>query len=93
MATRNTPTTSTLEEWRVEFNELATDVGNVTGSSQGDQLTTSATDIVGAINELETNFNAFVAGSTETAADNITTGDGAVNITTSSGNITIDASC
>ena len=90
MATRNTPTTSTLEEWRVEFNELATDVGNVTASSQGDQLTTSATDIVGAINELETNFNAFV-GSTETAADNITTGDGAVNITTSSGNITIDA--
>ena len=90
MATRNTPTTSTLEEWRVEFNELATDVGNVTGSSQGDQLTTSATDIVGAINELETNFNAFVAGST-TAADNISTGDGAVNITTSSGNITIDA--
>ena len=90
MATRNTPTTSTLEEWRVEFNELATDVGNVTASSQGDQLTTSATDIVGAINELETNFNAFVAG-TEVAADNITTGDGAVNITTSSGNITIDA--
>ena len=90
MATRNTPTTSTLEEWRVEFNELATDIGNVTGSSQGDQLTTSATDIVGAINELETNFNAFVAG-TEVAADNITTGDGAVNITTSSGNITIDA--
>ena len=90
MATRNTPTTSTLEEWRVEFNELATDVGNVTGSSQGDQLTTSATDIVGAINELETNFNAFVASS-ETAADNISTGDAAVNITTSSGNITIDA--
>ena len=90
MATRNTPTTSTLEEWRVEFNELATDVGNVTGSSQGDQLTTSATDIVGAINELETNFNAFVAGA-EVAADNISTGDGAVNITTSSGNITIDA--
>jgi len=90
MATRNTPTTSTLEEWRVEFNELATDIGNVTGSSQGDQLTTSATDIVGAINELETNFNAFVASS-EVAADNISTGDGAVNITTSSGNITIDA--
>ena len=90
MATRNTPTTSTLEEWRVEFNELATDVGNVTGSSQGDQLTTSATDIVGAINELETNFNALVASS-QTAADNITTGDAAVNITTSSGNITIDA--
>jgi hypothetical protein len=59
MATRNTPTTSTLEEWRVEFNELATDIGNVTASTQGDQLTTSATDIVGAINELETNVNAI----------------------------------
>tara|TARA_B110000438_G_scaffold218397_1_gene211242 strand:+ start:239 stop:1687 length:1449 start_codon:yes stop_codon:yes gene_type:complete len=90
MATRNTPTTSTLEEWRVEFNELATDIGNVTGSTQGDQLTTSATDIVGAINELETNFNAF-ADDTTTAADNITTGNAAVSITTSSGNITIDA--
>ena len=90
MATRNTPTTSTLEEWRVEFNELATDVGNVSASSQGDQLTTSATDIVGAINELETNFNDLSASSS-VFADNITTGDAAVSIATSSGNITIDA--
>ncbi len=89
MATRNTPTTFTLEEWRVEFNELATDIGNVTGSSQGDQLTTSATDIVGAINELETNFNNLAASSTA-AADNITTGDAAVSIATSSGDITLD---
>ena len=89
MATRNTPTTFTLEEWRVEFNELATDIGNVSASSQGDQLTTSATDIVGAINELETNFNALSASSSA-AADNITTGDAAVSIATSSGDITLD---
>jgi len=63
MATRNTPTTSTLEEWRVEFNELATDIGNVSESSQGDQLTTVATDIVGAINELETNINDAITSS------------------------------
>ena len=47
MATRNAPNTFTLEQFRVEFNELATDIGNVTGSSQGDQLNTTATDIVG----------------------------------------------
>ena len=45
MADRNTPTSFTLEEWRVEFNELATDVGHVTGSSQGDQLAVDVGDI------------------------------------------------
>ena len=36
MADRNTPASLTFEEWRVEFNELATDVGdisNLTGAS------------------------------------------------------------
>ena len=28
MADRNTPQTMTLEQWRVEFNELAVDVGD-----------------------------------------------------------------
>ena len=36
MATRNTTPAFTFEEWRVEFNELATDVGDfesgITGS-------------------------------------------------------------
>ena len=85
MATRNTPTTSTLEEWRVEFNELATDVGNVTASSQGDQLTTSATDIVGAINELETNVNAIVSFATKTAStSDVASSSGAVTSNVSS---------
>ena len=56
MATRNAPNTFTLEQFRVEFNELATDIGNVTSSSQGDQLNTTATDIVGAINEHESDI-------------------------------------
>jgi hypothetical protein len=29
MADRNTPQTMTMEQWRVEFNELATDVGDI----------------------------------------------------------------
>ena len=29
MADRNTPAAATFEEWRVEFNELATDVGDI----------------------------------------------------------------
>jgi hypothetical protein len=29
MADRNTPESFTLEEWRVEFNELAVDVGDI----------------------------------------------------------------
>ena len=29
MADRNTPAAATFEEWRVEFNELATDVGTL----------------------------------------------------------------
>ena len=29
MADRNAPATFTFEEWRVEFNELATDVGDI----------------------------------------------------------------
>jgi len=48
-----------MESWV----ELATDIGNVSESSQGDQLTTVATDIVGAINELETNINDAITSS------------------------------
>ena len=29
MADRNTPVTMTMEQWRVEFNELAVDVGDI----------------------------------------------------------------
>ena len=56
MATRTTESTNTLENFRVNFNDLVTDIGNVTVSSAGDQLNTTATTVVGAINELFVGF-------------------------------------
>lgn len=53
MADRNTPESFTLEQWRVEFNELATDVGdiaNLPASIDGNAVT----DIIEAITELNT---------------------------------------
>ena len=56
MATRTTESTNTLENFRVNFNDLVTDIGNVTVSAAGDQLNTAATTVVGAINELFVGF-------------------------------------
>ena len=56
MATRTTESTNTLETFRVNFNDLVTDIGNVTVSAAGDQLNTVATTVVGAINELFVGF-------------------------------------
>ena len=57
MATRTTEETNTLEQFRVNFNGMVDDIGNVTVSTAGDQLNTSATSIVGAINEIFAGFN------------------------------------
>ena len=59
MATRTTESTNTLETFRVNFNGLVDDIGNVTVSSAGDQLNAgfTATTIVGAINEIFAGFN------------------------------------
>jgi hypothetical protein len=60
MATRTTESTNTLETFRVNFNGLVDDIGNVTGTAvdatAGDQLNTAATTVVGAINELFVGF-------------------------------------
>ena len=56
MATRTTESTNTLESFRLNFNGLVDDIGNVTVSSAGDQLNTAATTVVGAINELFVGF-------------------------------------
>jgi hypothetical protein len=51
MADRNTPESFTLEEWRVEFNELAVDVGDIANlpvSIDGNAVT----DVIEAITEL-----------------------------------------
>ena len=57
MADRNTPASSTFEEWRVEFNELATDVGDIAGVTSASGIIASATDIVEAITLLNTAVN------------------------------------
>ena len=44
MADRNTPAQFTFEEWRVEFNELATDVGDIAGVTGASGIIASATD-------------------------------------------------
>ena len=56
MATRTTESTNTLEQFRVNFNGVVDDIGNVTVSSAGDQLNTAATTVVGAINEIFAGF-------------------------------------
>ena len=52
MATRTTEASNTLETFRVNFNGLVDDIGNVTVTNAGDQLNTTATSVVGAINEI-----------------------------------------
>jgi len=51
MADRNTPTSFTLEQWRVEFNELAVDIGDIASlpSTVGGQ---SVTDVIEAVVQL-----------------------------------------
>ena len=57
MATRTTEETNTLEQFRVNFDGMVDDIGNVTVSNAGDQLNTTATTVVGAINEIFAGFN------------------------------------
>jgi len=52
MADRNAPASFTFEEWRVEFNELATDVGDI-GNLPATINGNAVTDIVEAVQQLE----------------------------------------
>ena len=56
MADRNAPASFTFEEWRVEFNELAVDVGDITDlpSTINGQ---AVTDVIEAIKELESGLS------------------------------------
>jgi len=59
MADRNAPASFTFEEWRVEFNELATDVGdiaNLPATVNG----TAVTDVIEAIKELENGLSSVL---------------------------------
>ncbi len=52
MADRNVPATMTFEEWRVEFNELATDMGDFATLNSGIS-STAPTDVVETLNALD----------------------------------------
>ena len=52
MADRNTPQSMTLEQWRVEFNELAVDVGDITNVAA--TFTGTPTDLIEAVGSKST---------------------------------------
>jgi len=59
MADRNAPASFTFEEWRVEFNQLATDVGDITNlpsTVNGNNVT----DVIEAIKELENGLSSVL---------------------------------
>ena len=84
MAVTTVNTTDTFEQWRVKSNLIGTVVGDHTNSSSGDQLQTTATTVVGAINEHETQINSTVTATT-TNTTNVATNT--TNIATNTTNI------
>ena len=57
MADRNVPASNTFEQFRVEFNELATDVGDIASITGATGIIASATDVVEAVTLLNTAVN------------------------------------
>jgi hypothetical protein len=57
MADRSVVASNTFEEFRVEFNELATDVGDIAGITGASGIIASATDVVEAVTLLNTAVN------------------------------------
>ena len=57
MADRNVAGSNTFEEFRVEFNKLATDVGDIAGITGASGIIASASDIVEAVTLLNTAVN------------------------------------
>ena len=55
MADRNVTTSNTLEEFRVEFNELAVDVGDIASVTGASGMIASATDVIEAVVALNSN--------------------------------------
>ena len=57
MADRNVVPNNTFEEFRIEFNELATDVGDIASITGASGIIASATDVVEAVTLLNTAVN------------------------------------
>ena len=57
MADRNVAASNTFEQFRVEFNELATDVGDIASITGASGIIASASDVVEAVTLLNTAVN------------------------------------
>ena len=58
MADRNVTTSNTLEQFRVEFNELAVDVGDIASVTGASGMIASATDVIEAVVALKSSTRA-----------------------------------
>ena len=66
MADRNVPASNTFEQFRVEFNELATDVGDIASITGASGTIASATDVIEAVVQIN---NALDAADLDGAGD------------------------
>ena len=73
MADRSVATTDTVETFRTTFNNLATDVGDISALSVSDGSST-ATDLVEAVNIASNSSSTFVIGDDSSTEATITTG-------------------
>jgi len=62
MADRSVATTNTIEEFRTTFNSLATDVGDIASITGASGTIASATDVIEAVVQLNTEVGSIVAG-------------------------------
>ena len=71
MATRNTPASFTFEEWRVEFNELATDVGDINGGITGSVPASTPTylTVENALDGIINDINSIIDGTYDFTGD------------------------
>ena len=58
MADRNVAASNTFEQFRVEFNELATDVGDIASITGASGTIASATDVIEAVVQINNALNA-----------------------------------
>ena len=74
MAIRNTPASSTFEEWRVEFNELAVDVGDIESGITGSvpASTPTYTTVETALEGLIADINNIMDGTYQFSGSNTT---------------------
>lgn len=77
MATRNATPQFTFEEWRIEFNQLATDVGDIESGITGSVASGASTytTVETALEALFTDINSIVDGTYITTGDSTINGD------------------